>query len=369
MRRSGPRPSTASAVGSFHLTVSQLAADSWTGESLRDLATRKNITLGAFSLTTLIPPVALYKVVSPPYLFNHPLTPFERLNADNFNLICTGIGWPDARPSNVADYASTRDHFDSDTQFASQNGQRFRCGGAVYGLPVYLPDWLKQGGYTRSELIEILIDRTQAIAAFFGGVVQEWIVVNEAYHNRGGDFWQKGIGDDYVQIAFETMRAAAPKAMLIYNDYDNDFPGPTQDISLRLATDLQARGLIDGIGLQMHLTPNTPKQSRLAEAIARFRAMGLQTTITECDINMRGFPGTDADRLALQASTYRWAFETALDAGCRSIVLAGLTEGDSWLNIPSSAAFGGPEAMPGVWDPTFQPRPAYYAIRAALQAV
>jgi endo-1,4-beta-xylanase len=353
-QRAGADP--APAARPYRLLAPQVAADSWTGETLRQIASRKSITLGSFANTTLN---------SNP----HTLTTFERLNAENFDLLCTGItGWPDSLPTNPADYANGRQHFDSMTKFASQQQQRFRCGAIVYGLPMYIPPWLKASQFGRADLIKIMVDRTVAIATKWGALVQEWIVVNEAYHNPAGDFWQKGIGDDYVQIAFETMRGVAPNSVLFYNDYDNDFPGPVQDQCVRLATTLQGKGLIDGIGFQMHMYPQTPKTSKLAQAIALFQGMGLQTTITECDVNMRGFVGSDQQRLQTQASVYEWAFQTALGAGCRSIVLAGLTEGDSWLSLPSSQAFGGPTSMPGVWDPSFQPRPAYYSIRGALQA-
>jgi GH35 family endo-1,4-beta-xylanase len=158
-----------------------------------------------------------------------------------------------------------------------------------------------------------------------------------------------------VQIAFENARQLAPKTSLIYNDYQNDFPGPVRDMNVELVSDLQKRGLIDGIGLQMHLSWQSKPSEAMAESMRIFQEMGLFVTITECDVNMRGAPGSEAERQTVQAGLFKWVVESALDAGCRSIFLANVIDWPEWAEDST------------LWTDSGEPRASFYAVREVLR--
>lgn len=309
---------------------------------MRQLANRKGIAFGLYEPTRTFNP-------NP-----HPFTPIEQAAVDNFNVIATDSLWPSERPANVAGYAEGRIHLDAMSRFAIEKGMRHR-GGTLSGYRPYLPDWLKLGGFKRQELIQFITDRQAALLQRFRARSSEWNVVNEAYHNPAGDFWLDNIGPDYVQIAFESARENAPGLMLIYNDYDNDFPGPVRDMNIKLVSDLKKRGLIDAIGFQMHMNWTTTPSRNMSHSIKVFQDLGLVVTITECDVNMRGAPGSQAERQTLQAGLFKWVVESALEAGCRSIFLANLVDWPEWAEDST------------LWTDSVQPRASFYAVREVLR--
>ncbi len=324
------------------LTLPLVAGDSVTVETMRQLANRKGITFGLYEAVLTFNP-------NP-----HPFTPIEQAAVDNFNMIATDSLWPSERPANVAGYAEGRIHLDAMSRFAIEKGMRFR-GGTLSGYRPYLPDWLKLGGFTRKEFIQLVTDRQAALLQRFRARASEWNVVNEAYHNPAGDFWLDSIGQDYVQIAFENAREHAPGVLLIYNDYDNDFPGPTRDMNVRLVSDLRRRGLIDAIGLQMHMNWRTKPSRHMSDSIKIFQDLGLAVTITECDVNMRGAPGSEAERQTLQAGLFEWVVESALEAGCRSIFLANVIDWPEWAEDAT------------LWTNSGEPRASFHAVREVLR--
>jgi hypothetical protein len=184
---------------------------------------------------------------------------------------------------------------------------------------------------------------------------------------------------DYVEYAFTQARAAAPKAKLFYNEYGAEGLGVKSDKVYALAKGLAAKGLLDGVGLQMHIAVESyPPFADVSANIARLVALGLDVHITEMDV--RCAPAADGAlcspaRLAAQAGVYAGMLGACLAnvratapsgrGGCKSLETWGITDKHTWLydfNNPTHA-----NEMPLLFDLEYAPKPAYAAMLATLQ--
>lgn len=239
----------------------------------------------------------------------------------------------------------------------------------VYPQFRLIPDWLRRGRFTREQYIEILQQHITTVMTHFKGKIHEWVVVNEALetgeHPR--DFFQRKIGPDYVEIAFATARAVDPTATLIYNDYNNETTsGANTENTQQIVKRLKALGLIDAVGLQMHLGGST--RYRKADLVQTMRAYELPVHITELDVDLRSVAGSQTQRFRKQARLYRRVLEAALEAGVTTINVWGLSDRYSWLELPSERN-ASPLSDPCLYDENLQPKPAYQAWIEVLQGV
>jgi endo-1,4-beta-xylanase len=248
---------------------------------------------------------------------------------------------------------------DKIVEFALNHGMRVR--GHTFVWHQALPDWLTGGTWTRDELIKILQDHIAAEAGHFKGKVFAWDVVNEAMDDSDS-IWLNGIGPDYVEIAFRAARQADPDALLFYNDYGAEGMNGKSDVVYDLVKDLKAKGLVDGVGLQMHLNdPAGLTRAELEENMRRLGDLGLVVHITELDVRL-AMPPTQA-QLENQARIYTDVFQACVSVfACKAVVTWGFTDLYSW--VPSSYRnFGA--ALP--FDENYLPKPAYHAILKALK--
>jgi endo-1,4-beta-xylanase len=228
------------------------------------------------------------------------------------------------------------------------------------------PSWLTTGTFTRDELIGILRDHIHTVVGHFRGRVRQWDVANEVVADDGlglrDNLWLRGIGPDYLTLAFGFAHEADPDAQLYLNDYLTETVNPKSDFELALATLLRALGApVDGIGIQMHRFLAIPESaSDIRANLARISAARFQIWITEMDVAIQ-MPA-DANELAAQATVYGDVFRACLSVRrCRGITTWGYTDRYSW--IPSFLpGFGA--ALP--FDEALNPKPAYTAIRDAL---
>lgn len=131
-----------------------------------------------------------------------------------------------------------------------------------------------------------------------------WDVVNEAWTDGGeprkagkyedyneSSAWVTVFGDNsFIEPAFEFARKYARKdTKLYYNDYNEYIQGKT-DAIIKMAKDLKAKGLIDGIGLQSHLNVTNNKTSEpfptagiYESALKKYAELGLDLQVTELD--------------------------------------------------------------------------------------
>lgn len=141
-----------------------------------------------------------------------------------------------------------------------------------------------------------------AIAAQFPDIDQI-DVVNEPLHNPprgagkgnyiealGGDNGLYGTGWDWIIRAFELARQYFPNAKLMLNDFSITNDGNATTQYLQIIQLLQARGLIDLVGIQGHAFEynynNLPGSAATHSAnLARLGATGLPIFVTEFDID------------------------------------------------------------------------------------
>ena len=191
--------------------------------------------------------------------------------------------------------------------------------------------------------------------------VREWDVVNEALDERGryrSNGWLKTLGTRYVELAFKFAREADPTARLIYNEYEADTAGVKRDATAHLVRTLKEKGLIDGVGLQMHRSlADAPTREQLEETMRMYESMGLEVQITEMDV-MAGGDTSLVDRLTIQAGAYRRAAEAcAAVLACTRFTVWGVTDKYSWL---------GADQLPLLIDSNFAAKPALAAVREVL---
>ena len=120
-----------------------------------------------------------------------------------------------------------------------------------------------------------------------------WDVVNEAFLENGNvepSIWYDspgiglaGKGTAYVEQSFRWARAADPKALLFYNDYDTEGLNAKSDAVYEMVKDYKKRGVpIDGVGIQAHIIDlDMAGISSFAANLKRLTALGLQVHITE----------------------------------------------------------------------------------------
>ncbi len=201
--------------------------------------------------------------------------------------------------------------------------------------------------------------------------IYAWDVVNEAWLDNGSprdpgeqgssgsnnSAWVKVFGDNsFIEPAFEYARKYAPAGTkLYYNDFNEYMPEKTAAI-VEMATALQAKDLIDGIGCQSHLDVSFPGISAYEKAIAAFAATGLDVQITELDATTSD---TSESGLATQAQYYSDIMDVLVKYAdsISAVVLWGVTDDQSWRA----------DRLPLLFDAAFQAKPAYYSIVDGLE--
>ena len=118
---------------------------------------------------------------------------------------------------------------------------------------------------------------------------------------------------------------------------------------------------IHGVGLQSHLVlSRLPDLKAVRANVQRLGDLVLQVQVTELDVRMQGEP-TQA-KLERQAQVYGEFLDICLSSEhCTAFVLWGLTDRHSWI----------PGFRPGwgsalIFDESYQPKPAYEALREVL---
>lgn len=288
---------------------------------------------------------------------------YARLLARQFNLLT---------PENAMKFSVVqpeRGRFDfsrADALVAFAEAHQMQVNGHVLVWDQQLPEWLTQGNFSREELRAILREHIQTLVARYRGRVASWDVAAEAVDANGrlrDTFWSRGVGPDYLALAFRWAHAADPGARLRYNDYGGEGAGAKSDGIYDLVAALRVQGVpIDSVGLQMHVSlDDAPRAEDVRINLKRLAALRLQTDITEMDV-MLTMPPTRAD-LAAQAAVYRDMLRSCLAVPqCRSFSTWGVADRYSWI----------PEYFPGrgsalLFDTDLRPKTACAAVRRALR--
>jgi endo-1,4-beta-xylanase len=204
--------------------------------------------------------------------------------------------------------------------WAVQNGKRVR--GHTLAWHAQQPNWMKNMSGTA--LRNALINHINGVAGHYKGKIYAWDVVNEAFSDDGSQNRRssnlQSTGNDWIEVAFRTARAADPAAKLCYNDYniENWSAGKTQGV-YNMVKDFKSRGVpIDCVGLQAHFT-NTPP-SNFQTTLSSFAALGVDVQLTELDIAQNS-PTTGYDQTVKACLAV---------PRCGGITVWGVRDSDSW---------------------------------------
>jgi len=278
-------------------------------------------------------------------------------------------------------------HKDLETMinFLYNNGFEMRALHLVYGSYDTIPNWLKEGNYTREEYIDFLRRFVTDNMTFYKGKINEWSLANEAvnhYGNYGYDFWADKIGWEYIDLVFKWAREADPNAILILNADNNECPRDegTQinvDRMFEIVKNMKANGTpIDGVGMQMHIllpwnSPIIPEKSCVVETMNKFANLGVDVYITEFDVNTVALNGDREERLQQEAEIYGEMMGACLESlSCKSFSTFGIDDPRSWLNdVPEINTVITKEnlLMPLMFDNNLNPKPAYFSVLNSLQ--
>jgi len=215
----------------------------------------------------------------------------------------------------------------------------------------------------------------RTVAGRYAGRFVAWDVINEAVHDDGvrlrGGVFERGLGMDYIPIAFHAAREADPQAVLFLNEYNLEHDGRKRATFLRLAERLLAQGVpLGGLGTQSHM--HIDHDPRLVgPAMRELASLGLPIHVSEADVKIRhGRPSlrSDEEALALQARAYGALAEAFADLPERqrfAFTFWGLRDKDNWLKRPDTSR-GDPREAPSPLDDQGRPKPAYHAFLQAL---
>lgn len=256
--------------------------------------------------------------------------------------------------------------------FADQNDMPVRVQHLLWGDDKWLPDWLKQGNYTKPELMEIIHSHIATVGSRYKGKVREYTVVNEAFSRKlltGGnkDWWGERLSEEYIDNAFRWAREADPNAILILNDFGNETEGEISNLMYNYIKAAKARGVpIDGLGMQMHIdAANAPSKDKVVANMKRFNELGVKIYITEFDVNMHDIQKDKDEEDQLQAKIYSDLLSACLEVGaqkCPNFGFLGLIDRQSWYR-----GIGLEDANPLLFNEDYSPKPAFFSIRSTLE--
>ncbi|MET8668823.1 endo-1,4-beta-xylanase [Streptomyces tendae] len=231
--------------------------------------------------------------------------------------------------------------------WAVQNGKQVR--GHTLAWHSQQPGWMQS--LSGSALRQAMIDHINGVMAHYKGKIMQWDVVNEAFADGSSgarrDSNLQRTGNDWIEVAFRTARAADPSAKLCYNDYNvENWTWAKTQAMYNMVRDFKSRGVpIDCVGFQSHFNSGSPYDSNFRTTLQNFAALGVDVAITELDI--QGAP----------ASTYANVTNDCLAVSrCLGITVWGVRDSDSWRS----------EQTPLLFNNDGSKKAAYTAVLGAL---
>lgn len=212
----------------------------------------------------------------------------------------------------------------------------------------------------------------------YARTIYAWDVVNEAIETADktefglrNSYWLQVIGDDFIYWAFRFAKDAVTETSkkyaaqygvsaedeaalkeiqpkLIYNDYNEWMPDKKAAIigMLQRSTaehgSILGEGLIDGIGMQGHLSDNNNIEEYIT-ALKEYAALVDEVHITELDVKCTCL---NKNQEYYQAVFYKKFFEELLKAkeegaNLTSVTFWGLTDDNSWIRGANPLLFRG----------------------------
>ncbi|WP_329126377.1 endo-1,4-beta-xylanase [Streptomyces sp. NBC_01465] len=231
--------------------------------------------------------------------------------------------------------------------WAVQNGKQVR--GHTLAWHSQQPGWMQS--LSGSDLRQAMISHINGVMGHYKGKIAQWDVVNEAFADGSSgarrDSNLQRTGNDWIEVAFRTARAADPAAKLCYNDYNvENWTWAKTQAMYNMVKDFKQRGVpIDCVGFQSHFNSGSPYNSNFRTTLQNFAALGVDVAITELDIqgaSSTTYAGVTNDCLAVSR--------------CLGITVWGVRDTDSWRSGDTPLLFNGDGSK----------KPAYTAVLNAL---
>nr|ADD82899.1 xylanase precursor [uncultured bacterium] len=182
--------------------------------------------------------------------------------------------------------------------------------------------------------------------------------------NSDQSTWVKIYGNNsFADSAFVYARKYAPAdCKLFYNDFNEYHPDGKADSIVafynRLKTKTEnGKPVIDGIGMQSHLSTNWPPISTYNTALTKFVGTGAEIHVTELDIEKES-GATDATQAELYESVFK-SLKEAREKGANitSVSVWGVRDDWSWRSGKTPLLFSGDN---------YTKKPAYNSVSALI---
>jgi endo-1,4-beta-xylanase len=229
-----------------------------------------------------------------------------------------------------------------------QNGKRVR--GHTLAWHSQQPIWMQ--GLSGTALRNAMINHINGVLAHYRGQMAYWDVVNEAFADGSGSRRDSNLqrtGNDWIEVAFRTARAADPTTKLCYNDFNiEDWNAAKTQGVFRMVQDFKSRGIpIDCVGFQAHFGSGG-MPANFQTTLSNFAGLNVDVAITELDIaNAPAAAYTNVTRACMNVPR------------CVGITVWGVRDSDSWRSGENPLLFDGGSNK----------KSAYTAVLDALNAV
>lgn len=304
----------------------------------------------------------------------------------------------ETKPAYLLDYNTNRSDptkYNTNPAVNLSNVNRYLSMAKQYGLQLRFhtlvwhsqtPRWFFAENYSKDanaplvsrdimlQRMENYIRQIMECAKKYPGVIYAWDVVNEAIepgdnmpngYRSKNSLWYQVIGEDFVEKAFTYARKYSyDKAGLFYNDY-NEYDTTKSFYIYNMLKGLKAKGLVDGIGMQSHISMDNPTINQYEQAVLKYASLGLEINVTELDMNNNQ---NSSDVFQVQAERYKAFFQMLLrlkkdgSANITHVTFWGLRDSDSWLT-----GLTGQTNYPLLFDASGNKKPAYDAIMSLVQ--
>jgi hypothetical protein len=215
---------------------------------------------------------------------------------------------------------------------------------------------------SREQAISLMTQYIEATVNRYKDRFFAYSVVNEFGMND--DVMMKVIGEDYIDIAFESVRKADATALTILNHHENhlskawvinglDIPKATQKIAQRL----KDKGLIDFVGSQCHIDFGAGSPPYIQDEMTSvFKNYPVPVMITELDANTTLY-ADKPDRFLIQAEKVKGVIQAAIDSGAKYINFwGGFPDDMNWLKLMVNQ----PNADSTPWAKGWIEKPMYF---------
>jgi len=229
---------------------------------------------------------------------------------------------------------------DSMLEWASAHGIPVRGHCIFWGIPRYVPEWLKPLG---DEPLRLAVrQRARSISARYRGQFAEYDLNNEMIH---GNWFEQRLGPQITRDMARWVKEGDPEAALYFNDYDILTGKRLDDYIQHIRTVLSSGAPMDGIGVQGHLHGDAFDEAELRRALDALGELKLPVRITEFN-----FPGQRSkyyqkrelrlseEEEAAKADALRRYFRISFaHPAVTGILMWGFWEGANW--IPQSSLY------------------------------